>query len=304
MGAHKALGRGLDALLSSTGELEVVKTAMEVTQPIKIGANEVRDIEIDSIRPNRHQPRTEFDEGALEELAESIKNHGIAQPLVVTEGPITDEYELVVGERRWRAAKLAGLDTVPCLIKKLTNRERFELALVENMQRQDLNAMEKALALEALMKEHDLTQEDVAQTLGVSRSTVANNLRFLRLHEDVQAALREGKITEGHAKILAGIQEHSEQLRLLKKIIGSQLSVRGLEQYLTKDKGYEKSTKRKGGREVNAEIKAYEEDLQRVLGRRVEIQSFGNKGWIKFAFYSPWDLDNLCRRLGLIKAEE
>src|SRR5581483_6466986 len=166
-----------------------------------------------SIKPNRHQPRTHFDPAALEELATSIKSHGLAQALLVTETGLPGEYELVAGERRLRAARMAGLSTVPCVVKKLSNRQRFEVALVENIQREDLNALEEAVALDGLMREYGLTQEDVAGAIGKSRSAVANVLRFLKLHENVQAALRGGTISEGHAKCLAGVTEHSEQLR-------------------------------------------------------------------------------------------
>lgn len=278
---------------------------MQIDAPLPSGenANLIKHIPVSSIKPNRHQPRTNFDPVALEELSQSIRAHGLAQPLMVTESA-PGEYELVMGERRLRAAKMAGLETVPCTIKKLSNRDRFELALVENLQREDLNAMEEAIALDGLMKEFDLTQDQVATAIGKSRSAVANILRFLRLHEDVQAALRSGAISEGHAKCLAGVTEHSEQLRLLKRIISENMTVRDLEALLFA----EKPDKRRGASSAAAkeplpEVKEYEEEFQRVLGRRVEIQTSGKRGWIRFAFYSPWDLDLLCKRLGLIKEE-
>jgi ParB family chromosome partitioning protein len=208
-----------------------------------------------------------------------------------------------MGERRLRAAKMAGLDKVPCVVRKLSNRERFELALIENIQREDLNAMEEALAVDGLMKEFSLTQEQAAMALGKSRSGVANVLRYLRLHDDVQSALRTGAITEGHAKILAGLSEHSEQLRLLGKIVEKGMSVRELEAVIQNENVPTKGKKGAQRREPSAEVKRYEEEFQRILGRRVEIQNAGKKGWMKFAFYSPWDLDILCKRLGLIKDE-
>jgi ParB family chromosome partitioning protein len=300
--AHKALGRGLEALFSAspTTPKPDVKAAVQTVAAVS-SSHDVRDISVSNIKPNRHQPRTEFNEDALLDLAESIKQHGIAQPLVITETVVSGEFELVMGERRLRAAKMAGLEKVPCVVRKLTNRERFELALIENIQREDLNALEEALAIDGLMKEFNLTQEQAAVALGKSRSGVANVLRYLRLHDDVQSALRSGEITEGHAKILAGVSEHSVQLQLLQKVLSKKLSVRDLEALIQNENVPTKGKKTAQRREPPAEIKRYEEEFQRVLGRRVEIQNSGKKGWMKFAFYSPWDLDILCKRLGLIK---
>jgi len=296
--AHNALGRGLNALFSQSkppsADPSIPASASTLYHP-----NEVKDISVGMIKPNRHQPRTSFDEESLKELADSIKLHGLAQPLIVTETPVSGEYELVAGERRLRAAKMAAMATVPCLVKKLSNRERFELALVENLQRQDLNAYEEAVALDGLMKEFNLTQEEAAEAVGKSRSTVANVLRFLKLHESVQSSLRGGAITEGHAKVLAGIPEHAEQLRWLEEIIHQTLTVRELENLLAKGK-----IKKKGGATPETqkfgEIMKFEEEFQRLLGRRVEIQSKGKKGWLRFAFYSPWDFEVLCQKLGLL----
>lgn len=302
MAGHKALGRGLDALFSasSSGAKPDVKAAVETFNQVTASQN-VRDISIDKIKPNRHQPRTNFDPEALAELSESIRKYGIAQPLVVTEN--AGEYELVMGERRLRAAKMAGLATVPCILRTFNNRERFELALIENIQREDLNSMEQAMAMDGLMKEFNLTQEQVALALGKSRSAIANSLRFLRLHENIQASLRSGAITEGHAKILAGVPEHSEQLRLLEKIILQKLTVRDLDDLIQKESVSTKGKRSAARKESSAEVKRYEEVFQRILGRRVEIQSKGKKGWLRFAFYSPWDLDILCKRLALMKED-
>ncbi len=297
MPPHKALGRGLDALFTSTKARTAVPAQPQEQKPVPAAsANEIRDVAVSKIKPNRYQPRTEFEPAALQELSESIKRHGLAQPLVITETVVAGEYELVAGERRLRASKLAGLATVPCVVKKFTNRERFEVALVENLQRQDLNALEEAVALDGLMKEYNLTQEEVAGAIGKSRSTVANILRFLRLHDDVQAALRGGTISEGHAKILAGVSEHSEQLRLLQRIVGDQLTVRQLEALL--GTGIKKKSA-KAAKPPAPEVAKFEEELQRLTGRRVEIQTNGKNGWLKFEFYTPEDLDYLCKKLGL-----
>lgn len=292
MAVHKALGRGLDALFSSNSTNGKAVTQNGVQ-------SEVRDISIDQIKPNRHQPRTQFDQAALEELAQSIKTHGLAQPLLVTEMAEGSQYELVAGERRLRAAKIAGLKTVPCILRRLSNRERFELALIENIQRQDLDPLEEATALDGLMREYGLTQEQVSEALGKSRSSVANILRLLKLHEDVQAALRAGQITEGHAKWLAGVPAHAEQLRLLSEILEKNLTVRELEALLGEKPRKKAARARNAEAPTSTEVKKYEEDFQRKLGRQVQIQSDGQKGWIRFAFYSPEDLDHLCRQLGL-----
>lgn len=292
MAGHKALGRGLDALFGSNPQRATGAGAAAAP------GSEVKEVPVAHIKPNRHQPRTHFDPAALEELATSIKAHGLAQALLVTESAVPGEYELVAGERRLRAAKMAGLSTVPCVVKKLSNRQRFEVALVENIQRQDLNVLEEAVALDGLMREYSLTQEDVAQAIGKSRSAVANTLRLLRLHESVQNALRGGQITEGHAKVLAGVSEHAEQIRLLELIVANNLSVRELETLVAGHRPAKDKTQ-KSEKAPLPEVRRYEEALQRQLGRKVELKTNGSKGHLRIEFYSPADLDELCQRLGL-----
>ncbi len=298
MAGHKALGRGLDALFASTNSKKL-EAPLPGNVAVAIPGNEIKEVALDKIKPNRHQPRTNFDSASLEELAQSIRAHGVAQPILVTETS-PGEYELVAGERRLRASKLAGLTTIPCTIKKLSNRQRFEVALVENIQRQDLNALEEAVALEGLMREYSLTQDQVASAIGKSRSTIANVLRLLRLHENVQGAVRSGQISEGHAKCLAGIAEHSEQLRLLEKIIKENLSVRDLEALVAGSKPEKKTTGKKAAAAL-PEAKKYEEEFQRALLRRVQMKTNGKKGTLAFEFYSPEDFELLCQQLGLVK---
>lgn len=298
MAGHKALGRGLDALFASTNTKKL-ETPLPTSNVAVATGNEIKEVPVDKIRPNRHQPRTNFDPASLEELAQSIRAHGVAQPILVTE-TAPGEYELVAGERRLRASKLAGLTTIPCTIKKLSNRQRFEVALVENIQRQDLNALEEAVALEGLMREYQLTQDQVASAIGKSRSTIANVLRLLRLHEEVQSAVRSGQISEGHAKCLAGLAEHSEQLRLLEKITKENLSVRELEALVAGSKPEKKTASKKAGTAL-PEARKYEEEFQRSLLRRVQMKTNGKKGWLNFEFYSPEDFELLCQQLGLVK---
>lgn len=305
MAGHKALGRGLDALFgggnAARPKAETAVAAARTTETVETSA--MREIAVELIQPNRHQPRTQFDPAALQELSDSIKQHGLAQPLLVTELE-GGRYELVAGERRLRAAKLAGLTHVPCTVKKYSNRERFEVALIENIQRQDLNALEEAVAFNAIMVEYNLTQDQLAAGLGKSRSSIANSLRLLRLHDDVQAAVRGGLLSEGHAKCLAGVADQDEQLKWMRRIIDEKLSVRDLENFLSETKiAKGAGLKKAAAKNRSAEILRYEEEFQRALGRRVEIQSTGQKGWLRFAFYSPSDLDLLCRQLGLINTK-
>lgn len=303
MAGHKALGRGLDALFNSNPQ-RATPAPLPTPGAVAPGAPGVKEIPIEAIKPNRHQPRTVFDELALAELASSIKTHGLAQALLVTESATAGEYELVAGERRLRASKMAGLTTVPCVIKKFSARERFEVALVENIQREDLNALEEAVALDGLMREYALTQEDVAAAIGKSRSAVANTLRLLRLHSHVQDALRAGTISEGHAKVLAGVAEDSEQLRLLDAIVAGSLSVRQLEALVARERPAAKGAK-PAEKQGLPEVRRYEEALQHTLGRKVELKTNGTKGQLRIEFYSPADLDELCQRFGLaVKTEE
>jgi len=281
---HKALGRGLDALLKPP-----------VAAPV--GGEVVAKLPVDKIRPNRYQPRSYFAEEALQELAESIKTHGLAQPLLVSASPIPGEYELVAGERRLRAAKLAGLHEIPCVVRSVNERERGELSLIENIQREDLNPMEEAEALKKLMDEFGLTQEEMARTLGRSRPAVANKLRLIDLPEDLKGAVRDGALSEGHARTLLGIGDPDKQSEIGHKAIREKLTVRDLEKMTLDWQSAFEGGHAKAPRRKNPEVRRLEEDLQRALGRKVEVQSRGKKGWLRIAFYSLDDLDVLLRQL-------
>ncbi|HOW27854.1 MAG TPA: ParB/RepB/Spo0J family partition protein [Elusimicrobiota bacterium] len=284
---HKALGRGLDALL----------------QPLESGATPgsageaIQKIAVDKIRPNRYQPRTYFAQEALQELADSIKMHGLAQPVCVSPSAVPGEYELVAGERRWRASKLAGLQEIPCMIRTVTDRERYELSLVENLQREDLNPIEEAEALKKFIDEFHLTQEDLARALGRSRSAVANKLRLLDLCGEVRSAVREGGLSEGHARALLGINDAGRQAELAQRILREKLPVRDVEKIVADWQSALRDGRVKTPRHKSSEVKRIEEDIQRSLGRRVEVQSKGKKGWIRIAFYSLDDLQTLISQL-------
>ena len=226
---HRGLGRGLDAILQSP---ETDITSADISGNYVAGA--IAQIEIDKIETNPFQPRTDFDESALNELAESIKNQGVIQPVTVRKMGY-DKYQLISGERRLRASKLAGLKTIPVFIRVANDEQMLEMALIENIHRENLNAIEVAISYQRLLEECKLTQDKLSEKVGKDRSTVANFLRLLKLPAEIQIAIRDGYITMGHARALVNISDKSKQLIILKRIIDEDLSVRQVEM-LVKDK--------------------------------------------------------------------
>ena len=226
---HRGLGRGLDAILQSP---ETDITSADISGNYVAGA--IAQIEIDKIETNPFQPRTDFDESALSELAESIKNQGVIQPVTVRKMGY-DKYQLISGERRLRASKLAGLKTIPVFIRVANDEQMLEMALIENIHRENLNAIEVAISYQRLLEECKLTQDKLSEKVGKDRSTVANFLRLLKLPAEIQIAIRDGYITMGHARALVNISDKSKQLIILKRIIDEDLSVRQVEM-LVKDK--------------------------------------------------------------------
>jgi len=212
--SRKALGRGLRALIPEADGLETP----------------IREIPIDQIDRNPEQPRKWFGEDQLEELKESILSHGVLEPIIVR--PVEGRYELVVGERRWRAAQLAGLRTIPAVVRPLSDREAMEMALVENLQREDLNPIEEAEAYRRLMEEFQLTQEQVADRVGKKRSTVANRLRLLEIEPELRAEIAAGRLSAGHAKALLSIESSAERLKVAQRVIEEGWSVRAIEEYV------------------------------------------------------------------------
>src|SRR5215470_580818 len=215
---RKALGRGLGALLSSDRTIDL--------------GSEPTEVELDSIVPGPMQPRTRFDERSLESLAESIRSHGIVQPLVVRRRG--ESYELIAGERRWRAAKLAGLAKVPVVVKEVPDDHLLEIALIENIQREDLNPIEEALAYKKLIETVGLTQEALATRVGRDRSYITNYLRLLKLPDDVQRLVKEGRLSTGHARTVLGLPHHDQQRRAARHVIEKGLSVRATEALVKK----------------------------------------------------------------------
>jgi len=282
-GKKKGLGRGLDALLDPYVELASENK----------GQNGVREIDIHDIDTNREQPRKYFDEDALSELAESIKVHGIVQPLIVREK--NGRFQIVAGERRFRAARLAKLKTVPVLTVDYDDAKMQEVALIENIQREDLNPIEEASAIRFLMQQHDMTQEEVSTRIGKSRPAVANALRLLQLPAAVIDLVREGTISAGHGRAIAGVSDHAMQEKLADETVRLGYSVRALESRI-KNLGEAKPDKKAGkdaGAKLSADLKAVETALREKLGTKVKIAGNEQKGKLVIEYFSKDDLSNI-----------
>jgi ParB family chromosome partitioning protein len=282
---RKALGRGLDALIPGAG-----RTAPSGEPTPDPASNEL--VAIAKIRPNPRQPRAEFDEGALSELAASIRAQGVIQPLLVRHLP-DGEFELVAGERRLRAAEQAGLKQVPVFVREISDEESLELALVENIQRDDLSPLEEAAAFQRLIDEFGHTQEEIAERVGKSRPAVANALRLLRLPESIRHDLARGRLTAGHARVLLSIDDADAQLRAAKQIQARQMSVRDAEQLAAARKS--STTARPSARDPHRG--AVERELSTALGTRVRITPKGRGGRIEIEFYSREELQGLVDRI-------
>ena len=247
----------------------------------------LRTVPIDSIEPNPHQPRSQMDEEKLNELADSIREHGLIQPLIVTESG--GKYTLIAGERRWRAAQRAGQTEVPVIVKEATPQEMLELALIENIQRADLNAMEEALAYQQLMDEFDMTQEMVAQRVGKGRSTVANLVRLLTLPTEVQQAVMDGRLSGAHARNLASLPTADMQTAVMKQIIKLGFNVRQTEQLVQKLLGNKKPAPKRRPT-PKPELAALEMKFRETLGTRVDLKSGRQGGRVIIHYYSDEEL--------------
>jgi len=247
---------------------------------------------VSKIKPNPQQPRTVMDKVPLQELAASIREHGIIQPLVVSEA-VDGSYELLAGERRLRASQMIGLRQVPVVVRSASKQQKLEVALVENVQRQNLNSVEEAQAYRRLMDEFNLTQDQVAQKVGKSRSAVTNTLRVLTLPEKMQEALAAGKISFGHAKTLLSVKDVKQQEKLFQEILAGQLSVRDTEESVKKVKVNVLGN----GQSKEAEVVQLEEKLRQTLGTKVEIKKHRDKGSIMIGFYSSKELKELVDKI-------
>jgi ParB family chromosome partitioning protein len=286
---RNVLGRGLDALIPSG--------------PSDIFATGVAEIDLDRIRPNRQQPREHFDADALADLAQSIRENGVIQPLVLrTQG---DGFEIVAGERRWRAAQQAGLKRVPAVIKNVADDRLLEVALIENIQRQDLSPLETAKAFRLLVTEHGLTQEEVADRVGMKRPTVANYLRLLTLATPVRRALGEGRLDMGHARALGGLEDEKRQAEACQTVLRQELSVRQTEALVQRLKnGTTAGSRPAGSAHRDPDVQAAERRLQTALGSRVRIvRKARGAGKIEIRFRSEEELDHLFSLLTDDRAE-
>lgn len=281
MASNKGLGKGLGALLGDFSEETIESSAY-------------RELPIYKVEPNPDQPRQEFDEEELQALADSITAHGVIQPLTVRELD-SGYYQIIAGERRWRAARMAGLSDVPVVVIEADDRKAMELALIENLQRQDLNCVEEALGYKVLIEEYGLTQEETAESVGKSRPAVANSLRLLGLSPEVLGKLKRGELTAGHARAILTLKTEKKQLEAAQKIIALALSVRQAET-LCKNMNREVPPEKKVTFEVNY-VAECEKSLSKHLGRGVKIVNGKRKGRFELEFYGDEDLQNLLDAL-------
>ena len=294
MAAKKGgLGKGLNALIPPSSE---DKKAPEKVSSVLVSETDKETlVNITKIEPNRTQPRKNFDEDALQELSDSIKQFGIIQPLVVQDRK--DHYEIIAGERRWRAAKKAGLKEVPVIIKNYTDQEIVEISIIENIQREDLNPIEEALAYKRLLEEFNLKQDQVAERVSKSRTAVTNSMRLLKLSDKVQQMIIDEMISTGHARAILSIEDPEEQYNIAQKIFDEKLSVREVEKLM---KNYGKPAKEKKMKDSQLEViyRDIEEKLKQKLGAKVAINSKGNgAGKMEIEFYTHDDLEKLVDML-------
>ena len=292
---RQALGKGLDALIKQTQEISEM-TTQQAAAAAPAGTT-VSKIAVSKIVPNRFQPRRVFDEGKLQELAQSIKEHGLTQPIVVVYDAGLDKYEIVVGERRFRATQLAGLTEIDAIVHKhLGDQEMCALALIENIQREDLNPIETALGYRNLMNKFYITQTDLASYCGKSKAAISNALRLLELEPAIQDALQAGTISEGHGRALLMVTDPAKRDMLFKKMNNSKMSVRQAEDAARALMFQTKKTNKKA---KSADIASFENDLQAALGTKVEVKCGKNmkKGTLVIHYHSLDELDNIASRL-------
>ena len=291
---NKVLGKGLSALISQK-KLEN-SSGNEISNLDNKQSGNVAYIKTISILENRFQPRQKYDETKLEDLKASIKEKGVLQPILVRKHE--DGYEVVAGERRLRAAKAIGLEQVPVIIKNVTDREALVLALVENIQREELNAIEEALGFKRLMEEFQFTQESVAEAIGKDRSTVTNLLRLLRLPEEIQGQVADAKLSMGHARALLSLEGAAIQKKMAQAIIDRGLSVRQVEDLVKKSHQGHDLIKEANQKPKNRDIEILEEELRKILGSKVFIEDKKGKGKLVIEYYT---LDDLDRILGILR---
>lgn len=290
---NRGLGRGLDALFADQAPVAQPK---EETVEKKAADDAVVYIDINDIKPNKNQPRKVFDDEKIAELAASITEHGIIQPLVVRKKE--NGYEIVAGERRWRASRKAELKEVPCLIREFTDEENMLIAIIENMQREDLNPIEEAEGIHQMIKTYGLTQEEVSKSVSKSRPYITNALRLLKLPDEIQSLVSEGMLTTGHARALISVEDRKLQADLCRKIIDEGLSVRKIEELVAQAGKPQKKPAKKA---KSADALHIERELKDIFGTKVTINQKGKKGTIQLEYYS---MDELNRLIELLKTVE
>lgn len=283
-GLGKGLGRGLSALIPEDDEKsKVIVKEIVIKEPAEI------KVRLSQIEPNKEQPRKMFDEDALIELSESIKQYGVLQPLLVQKKE--DYYEIIAGERRWRAAKLAGVKEVPVVIKDYSDQEIMEIALIENIQREDLNPIEEAQAYQRLIKDYKLKQDEIAEKVSKSRATITNSLRLLKLDKRVQEMVMEGKLSNGHARTIISVEDKDKQFMIAQKIFDENLSVREVEKLMRE---LEKPNKVLKKPENDFVYRDFEENMSKLLATHVTIKNKdNNKGKIEISYYSQEELERI-----------
>lgn len=290
MAERKGLGKGLGALFE---DVNIDSTEIEGSEANK---EDINFIEIDEIAPNESQPRKTFNKEKLEELARSIKTHGVIQPIVVRKQG--SHYEVVAGERRWRAARIAGLSEVPCIVRELTDEQNMLVAIIENVQREDLNPIEEARGIRAMIEDYELTQDEVAKAVSKSRPYITNALRMLKLPDAVLDMVSAGKLSAGHARAILSAKEE-EQTEIAKHVETKGLSVREAEKLSKKGLSFDR---KKPGKHPtkNAAVKQIESELSSALGTKVNLSQNGNKGKIEIEYYSREELEGLVEALRAI----
>ena len=298
--SKRGLGKGLDALIPETEKSAKDNSSVNKTETekevVKEVIKEIDTIDINKIEPNATQPRKFFDEDSLQELAESIRQHGLIEPLIVQKSK-EDFYSIIAGERRWRAARIAGLKDIPVIVKEYNSQQIIEIALIENLQREDLNPIEEAEAFNRLIEEYNLKQDEVAEKVSKSRVTITNSLRLLKLDERVRNMIIEDKIKSGHARALLAIEDVDEQYNAAVKIFDEKLSVRETERLVKLINSKETAPKKEEKIETQQEkliFKQYEEKLKLVMGTKVIISHKNDgKGKIEIEYYSPEEFERL-----------
>lgn len=294
MSKNKALGKGLDALLSINSDIVDINNYSDIENENR--ENKIIFIPFDRIKANPDQPRKTFDQASLEELAESIKQKGVIQPVLAEEDPLNkDNFIIIAGERRFRASQIAGIDKLPLIVKSFSEEDKLEIALIENIQRENLKPIEEAKAYRHIMESMNLSQMDLSERVGKNRSTIANSLRLLKLPEDMQDSLDVGKLTSGHARSILSTVNPADQRILFNRIVDNSLSVRESESMATDlNKGIRATTKKETSMKKKIpEIMSVEQRFIDVFGTKVQIKGSINKGKIEITYYSPDDLDRI-----------